>query len=657
MPTRWASFPIELTGGLVSNMSRLQHGLQMPGSARVLENFEPSTKGGYRRIEGFTKFDSTIVQPYGAVVVQASGQTGTSLNVADVHGTPVINDTFTIDGVTGTYTVTSATYSGTDKTATLAITPTLASSPADKAAVTFTFGQSRIEGIYYSPNATKAYALRGGALWASSGSGWVKVNTPDYGTPLVAGGSQTGATLVMDGVASDTYVPQRGDTFSIAGIELVYTVLADATVSSGGATLSISPNLATSPADNAAITFLSSSHSQGVRARFTDFNYNGTFKTVMVDNYNKPAVVSGTDYKTLQGSSDVIGAEYVANFKYHLFFAKGNTVVITAPFDEESFSVALGAGSYRLPNSSTGLIPFRDELINFTETTISRLSGSSSATWEINPISTGIGSVSGDTLQEVGGDILFLAPDGVRFLGATARLGDFSLALASRQVQDDFKTYIEPGSYYCSSLVREKNQYRLFKYVSTSAKDNTIGYIGTQYLDQDAQSLSWSTTKGIKAYRSSSTYLNDVEVSLFSNDDEYIYTLESGDDFDGTAIVSAYHTPYMSISDPTLRKTAYKVDTYFDPKALVSGTLTLKYDFNKPSKIQPPSQSVSGGGSFAFYGAGVYGVSSYGGNPETFFETQVVGSFFTVSLQYVFDGGAPFTLDTIVMDYSTEDKK
>ena len=657
MPTRWDSFPIELTGGLVSNMSRLQHGLQMPGSARVLENFEPSTKGGYRRINGFTKFDSTIVQPYGSVVVQASGQTGTSINVADVHETPVINDTFTIDGVTGTYTVTSASYSATNKSATLSITPTLASSPADKAAVTFTFGQSRIEGIHYSPYATKAYTLRGGAIWASSGSGWVKTNTPDYGTPLVDGGSQTGATLVMDGVDSDTYVPQLGDTFSIAGIELVYTVLADATVSAGGATLSIAPSLASSPANNAIITFLSSSHSQGVRARFKDFNFNGTFKTVMVDNYNKPAVVSGTSYKTLQGSADVIGAEYVADFKDHLFFAKGNTVVITSPFDEESFSVALGSASYRLPNSSTGLIAFRDELINFTETTISKLSGSSSANWKLDPVSTGIGSVSGDTLQEVGGDILFLAPDGVRFLGATARIGDFSLALASRQVQDDFKAYIEPGSYYSSSLVREKNQYRLFKYTSTTAKDNTIGYIGTQYLDQNAQSLSWSRTKGIKSYRSSSTYLNDVEVSLFSNDDEYIYMLESGSDFDGTAIVSAYHTPFMAVTDPTLRKTAYKVDTYFDPEALVSGTLTLKYDFNKPSKIQPSSQTVTGGGAFAYYGAATYGAGLYGGNPETFFESQVVGSFFTVSLQYVFDGGSPFTLDTIVMDYSTEDKK
>ena len=657
MPTRWETFPVDLRGGLVSNMSRLQHGLQQPGSARVLENFEPSTKGGYRRINGFTKFDVTMIQPYGSVVVQASGQTGTTLNVADIHETPVIGDTFTISGVTGTYTVSSASYSQVNKTALLTITPTLASSPADQAALTFIIGQSRIEGVHHSAFATKAYVLRGGAIWSSSGSGWTKVNTPDYGTPLVDGAAQTGTSLVVDGIASDSYVPQQGDTFTVAGIEKVYTVLSDAGVVSGSATLSIAPALASSPADNAAITFRSASHSLGVRARFKDFNFNGTFKTVFVDNYNKPAVISGTDYKTLQGSADIVGAEYVVDFKNHLFFAKGNNVVITSPFDEESFSAALGAASYRLPNSCTGLISFRDKLINFTDTGIDQLSGTSSADWSLQPIVNSIGCVSGDTVQEVGGDILFLSPDGVRFLGATARIGDFSLALASRQIQEDFKDYVAPGSYYCSALVRQKNQYRLFKYVSTTAKDNTIGYIGTQFGDQDGQSLNWSKIKGIKAYRSSSSYADDIEVSLFTNDDGYVYRLESGSDFDGVPIVSAYHTPFMAVTDPTLRKTAYKVKTYFDPEALVTGTLNLKYDFGAPAKVQPPSNAVSGGGLFAYYGTAVYGVSTYGGAPETIFETQTVGSFFTASLQYTFGGGDPFTLDTIVIEYSTEDKK
>ncbi len=56
MPTNWNTFPIEFQGGLISNMSQLQHGLNEIGSATTLQNFEPSRKGGYAKILGFSKF-------------------------------------------------------------------------------------------------------------------------------------------------------------------------------------------------------------------------------------------------------------------------------------------------------------------------------------------------------------------------------------------------------------------------------------------------------------------------------------------------------------------------------------------------------------------------------------------------------------------------
>ena len=50
---------------------------------------------------------------------------------------------------------------------------------------------------------------------------------PDYGTPLVNGGSQTGTSLAIDGL---DFAPQAGDAFKIAGVDLIYTVTANATV-------------------------------------------------------------------------------------------------------------------------------------------------------------------------------------------------------------------------------------------------------------------------------------------------------------------------------------------------------------------------------------------------------------------------------------------
>ena len=112
MPTNRETFPIQFSGGLISNMSPLQQGLQMPGSARILRNFEPSIEGGYKRILGYDKYDLDIIPPYGIPVVHGASQTGTTLNIANIRQTPEQNDKFKLVHVTaninGTSTIATA---------------------------------------------------------------------------------------------------------------------------------------------------------------------------------------------------------------------------------------------------------------------------------------------------------------------------------------------------------------------------------------------------------------------------------------------------------------------------------------------------------------------------------------------------------------------
>ena len=137
MPTTRQTFPVEIKGGLVTNVSPLQQGLNMPGSAIRLTNFEPSIVGGYRRILGFSKFDPNKIPPYGLAVVNGASQTGTTLNVSRTHTTPVVGDTFTVAGIDGTYTIGVVSFNATNNTTALTITPALDSSPANAAALTF----------------------------------------------------------------------------------------------------------------------------------------------------------------------------------------------------------------------------------------------------------------------------------------------------------------------------------------------------------------------------------------------------------------------------------------------------------------------------------------------------------------------------------------
>ena len=72
------------------------------------------------------------------------------------------------------------------------------------------------------------------------------------GTPLVKGANQTGVTLLIDGVTNDTTV-QPGDFFTVNS-ELKMVVLSS-TAASGEITVTFSPPLRSSPADNAAVNF------------------------------------------------------------------------------------------------------------------------------------------------------------------------------------------------------------------------------------------------------------------------------------------------------------------------------------------------------------------------------------------------------------------
>jgi len=653
MPDRWQTYAVEFNGGLITNLSPLQHGANAPGSARVLRNFEPSIEGGYRRIEGFDKYDDNLVPPYGAPVVHGSGQTGTSLVLGNIHTEPEDGDTFTIAGVSGTYTIDTSgvSYDATNNRATLTLTTSLDSSPTNAAAVTFTSTTSnyRINGIASWEDSV--IVSRNNSIFQTTGSGFTHINVPDYGTVLVDGGSQTGTSLVVDGL---TAAPQAGDVFKIAGVDLVYTVTVDATVSSGGATLSINPALDSSPADNAAITFLSTSRDGTVKFRFARYNFDGTEKIVMVDGTNAPAIYNDTTFTVLDDAPiDVVGANHVVNFKNQLFFSKGSNLSFTAPFTDNDFTAASGAGTINVGNAITGLIIFREQLIIFSERRISRLVGSTIADFQLQPVTMDTGCIEEDTIQEVGGDIIFLGPDGLRSLATTDKFGDFSIGVISKPIQTETNRLISQNTSFASVVIREKSQYRILGYNANITTDAARGILATQ----TEQGIQWAELRGIRAYVADSNYNASTEVVVFGHDDGYVYQMESGNSFDGANISASFATPFIPVNDPRLRKTFYKMFLYTDPQGSFTADVSLKYDFEEADVIQPASitfNNASGADALAFYGEAKYGTGEYGGTIQRLFDSQLIGSGFVVSLVFSSEStNPPYSLDALTFEYGT----
>lgn len=655
----WQTYPVEFRGGLITNLSPLQQGTNAPGSARILRNFEPSVEGGYRRIEGYDKYDSNIIPPYGAPVVHGASQTGTTLIIAAIHTTPVAGDTLEIVGVTGTYTIASGgvTFDATNNRATLTLTTALDSSPANAAAVTFKTTASNYLAIGVASWEDSAIVCKNADIFKSGGSGFTKINVPDYGTPLVNGASQTGATLAIDGLDS---APQAGDAFKIAGVDLIYTVTANASVSSGGATLSINPNLATSPADDAVITFLSTSRESAGKTRFTKYNFNGTEKIAIVDGLNEPALYDNATFTVLlDAPTDVIGATFVAEVKNHLFFAKGSTVTFTAPFTDTDFSAANGAGSINVGGTVTALAVFRQQLIIFTESSIHQLTGNTIADFTLQPVTVDIGCIDSDTVQEIAGDIMFLGPDGLRLLSATDRIGDFGLASVSKSIQNTMTGFISSNTSFSSCVIREKSQYRIFGFNNNITQENAQGILATQFAPQGGEGMAWGETRGIRANVADSNYNQNTEIVLFANDDGYLYQMESGNSFDGLNIKTTFATPHLPVNDPRKRKTFYKLFLYTDPQGSVAFDVSLKLDFDSQGTIQPqPISILNTQGTVGFFGTGTFGITKFGTKLLKLFQTQVVGSGFTVSFQFESDDqNPPYSIDALTLEYGLNDRR
>ena len=665
MPDAWETFRIEFKGGLVTNLSPLQQAINAPGSARILRNYEPSIDGGYKRIQGYAKFDSSIMAPYGNPVVHGASQSGTTLIIAAVHTTPAVGDTFTIAGVSSTYTISGVSFDSTDNRATLTLSGALASSPANGALITFATVTTAnyANGITYF-NSKAVVALNADIL-ETAGSGYTKINKPNYGSPLVHNASQTGTSLEIDAV--DNF-PQAGDVFTIAGIDKTYTV--QTTISSytnethKRLTVTIDPALDSSPSDNAALTFISTSREGAVNTRFDIIDFTGTKTLIMVDGVNAPALYDGTTFTELNSApSDVIGATVVATHKNHIFYAKGRVLSFGAPLTTTDFQSGNGAGSIGLDNSIVAIKSFRDQLIVFTDSSIFRLNGDALATFNLQPITRDIGCIQTDSVQEIGGDVVFMAPDGLRLLSATERIGDFGLAPITKKIQGTFNDFVKLHTDFFSLVIRNKSQYRLLGWNNNFTRPNAQGILFTQFASPgEASVIDFAETRGIQATACASVYSGTTEFVLFSGKEGYLHRMENDtSSFDGNNIATTFATPFYPINDPRIRKTIYKAQFYLDPEGRVNFDLNLKFDFDESGAVVMPAVTFTNATSNAsqFYGVAAYGTATYGAKLQKVFSAQTTGSGNTISAQFEADNNTdvPYALDALTLEYATHARR
>ena len=544
-PEYISPYVVTTAGGLVLDRDVYT----MPvGAASILQNFEPSVKGGYRRLSGTSKFRSNVVSGTGTILGVAVFNNG----VIAAQGTSVYFGTSSVDWASIDSGRTSASRYRFEK-------------------YNFTTNEER---IIFTDDANFASVYNGTTVMDIKGSTTISTTGSASSGATSLTGLASAAGIVAGMYITGTNIGSGAKVSSISGTTVTMSVATTGTISS--ATVNFA-GLGTAPTD--------------------------------------PSMI--------------------AAFKNHMFYAgmsaEPNTIVFSAVGDENDFTSGNGAGSLNVDSTIIALKSFRGDLIIFCEDRIYKLSGSALADFAVAPISRNVGCSDAHSIQEIGGDVIFLAPDGLRTIAGTARIGDVELGTVSKQIQDRIS---DVGFTNISSVViRDKSQYRLFYPTTGGTESSSKGIIGVLKSNPSGQ-VGWeySDIRGVKPACCDSGFISGVEKIVHGGFDGYVYLQESGNTFAGTAMKAIYRSPDLTMGDAGIRKNMQRINVNYDPEGAVDVNLFVKYDFEDTGTPQPGSYNLTTADTAAVYGDSgtLYDSAVYDAEGMPIVRTSVEGSGFTV---------------------------
>ena len=562
MPDDINSFKLVSGGGLNANENHLQMSDNTPGAATRLINYEPSLFGGYRRIDGFAKYDAT----YGEVTV-AGSSTGQG---------PVLGICIFKNDVTASTTVLAARQ--------------------DASATTYSF-------YYYT-----------------AGIGWRKL-TLDHSVTR---------PMTVSGL---TVKKLRHVQFNFGGVNRVCFV----------------------DGVNEAIIY-DGAHWEEIKSA------------------NSGGYIAGTDHNngngTGGGDSALNRPSLCAVFKNHLFLAGDKTnlsaIAHSAPNDPYQFEISTNAGQLAAGFDVVQIKPFRDNMFVFGSNSVKKITVNSSEKFSLEDVTSNVGCVAPDSVVEVGGDLVFMSPSGLRPIAGTSRIGDVELAPLSMEIHSKLVDAI--ANYDMADLdgvvIRSKNQLRYFIGDATDAAivDSAVGFIGA--LTENSGSLKWEFGEllGIRTSCCTSDYIGTQEIILHGDYDGFVYQQDVGTSFNGDDILAVYATPYLDFGETEQRKIMRKVNTFVRAEGPVEMLLSVTYDWGDPDAVLPSTYTQNLIGAPTVYsGRGVnYGATNviYGGPTKPIITSDIQGSGFSTQATFVTVGQlSSYTIHGMVFEFTAAGRR
>tara|TARA_R100000995_G_scaffold36040_1_gene16447 strand:- start:315 stop:2120 length:1806 start_codon:yes stop_codon:yes gene_type:complete len=594
-----STFKAVCRGGLNSGTDVLSLGEEASGAATQLVNYEPNLEGGYRKINGYANNFGTVTG------------TGSVLGVTIVNG---INQ-----GVLACRTPSS--------------------------------GNNYLHhwNFYYSFNVASDTNLTvGQTLTERTTAGDASTATTITGTLI----SKSSNTIVVNFGQTPSAVFTNGSAISDDSFD-TNTTISTAPAEIGWAAVSTS--------GSPTMTNVS-------KVRFTEINF-GTPKVVLTDGINPAATYDGSTYTQITGatylsggSSVVYKPKFAEEFQRHLFIAgdpaQPSMLTFSAPTAETDFAVANGSDEINVGFEIIAIKKFRNVLYIFGKNQIKRLVGNNDSDFRLETVTSNLGCLATDSVIELGGDLLFLAPDGIRPIGGTNKIGDVNLETISKNIQSAINTIIttEDLSTLTAVILRSKSQFR-YMFSSTSS----TGVLGALREYKGQYTFEFGQTSGLNCTCADSGYIGTVEFVIHGDSSGKVFQQESGNAFDTGNILSVYKTPFIYMDNPEQRKNYYSVSTYMSSEGVNNILLGVTYDYEGTSVLNPENLVIDLDTPASFYDSGtniaVYDTTDiYDGNPSPVESSTFSGSGKSVSFRYVTDDTNPsHSIQGYTVTYGTGD--
>lgn len=610
MADRVQSYKVICGGGLNSNENHLDLSENSPGAATRLVNYEVSLFGGYRRIEGFTPYNQNLNYQE----VDPANTEGKILSVS-IHKDDNLNSTIVI-----------------------------VSRKVKKFTFTATAGQTVFTGADSNSRTLAINNIANTVVKKTSG-----------GTTTTLSGSTLSATSVTLSSAASA-----GDIIEVDTNEYKF--------------FRYVPYAAWVEYNTGIVHKFKDGVREVKKLRHVSFNFGGGNKICFVDGVNNAVIFDGTSWKSISpsnsggnsspgGPSALERPELVDVFENHLFFGGDRvaeaTVAFSAPLDPLTFTSAAGAGQLAIGFDVVQFKPFRDDLFVFGTNGIKKVSPDVTAGFVLDQITTNVGCIARDSVLELGGDLVFLAPDGLRPVAGTSRIGDVELETISKPIQQLLTAL--PQDYDLETLngvvIRSKSQLRYFIGDDDIFTQDSFGIIGG--LRSADQRLGWEFGEliGIRASCCDSAYVGSSELVLHGDYNGKVYQQERTNQFDGQDILAVYATPFFDYGDTEVKKTMRKANTFIRAEGPLTLNMAVTYDWEDPNTAKPSSYSQeSSGAPVRYKGKNINYAGTninYGGTEKPIITTSLQGSGYACQLTFVTLGDfSPYSIQGIVFEFS-----